>query len=175
MFNIILIINYIDINKINRIIRLFSETCILAVHRADRISHCVILQQKAATLMQNAELEPRFQGSAQQLFTVGVAVVWGGGFRACAQLRARTATYRVLVLAARISTRVQSMKMFLRLIILWNRRKNIPIAVKHCLGCCLSNQYLCNAKGSNVPGYEKYHIAAMGHRRGDLLLTTYVG
>ena len=80
MFNIILIINYIDINKINRIIRLFSETCILAVHRADRISHCVILQQKAATLMQNAELEPRFQGSAQQLFTVGVVVVWGGGF-----------------------------------------------------------------------------------------------
>ena len=50
--------------------------------------------------MQNAELEPRFQGSAQQLFTVGVVVVWGGCFRACAQLRARTATCRVLVLSS---------------------------------------------------------------------------
>ena len=30
-------------------------------------------------MMQNAELEPRFEGSAQQLFTVGVVVVWGGG------------------------------------------------------------------------------------------------
>ena len=39
----------------------------------------------------------------------------GWGVRACAQLRARTATYRVLVLAARISTRVQSMGRFLRL------------------------------------------------------------
>ena len=33
--------------------------------------------------MQNAELEPRFQGSAQQLFTVGVAVVWSGGSSLC--------------------------------------------------------------------------------------------
>ena len=126
----IIIVNNVANYMINRTMHPLPETCVLAISlrkgtriwyinsRARRISHCVILQQKAATLMQNAELEPRFQGSAQQLFTVGVVVVWGGGFRACAQLRARTATYRVLVLAARISTRVQSMRMFLRLIIL---------------------------------------------------------
>ena len=51
--------------------------------------------------MQNAEFEPRPQGAAQHPAAIygrfGGCAGWG--VRACAQLRAQFATYRVLVLA----------------------------------------------------------------------------